>query len=69
MSSAPSQASPNGQVQKLPLKCVGSIDSLVEALQELTEKPGGFKVEVSWTTCTDFVDQRLTQRRDSAGPQ
>lgn len=37
----------NVQVYKLPLKCVRSIDGLVEALQQLTEKPGGFKVEVS----------------------
>lgn len=60
MPSALPQTSPNVQVQKLPLKCVGSIDSLVEALQELTESLGDFKVEVSWTTRTDFVDWRLT---------
>ncbi|EAQ85309.1 predicted protein [Chaetomium globosum CBS 148.51] len=40
------QNDPNVQVYKLPLKCVRSIDGLVEALQQLTEKPGGFKVEM-----------------------
>ncbi|KAH6843240.1 hypothetical protein B0I37DRAFT_384031 [Chaetomium sp. MPI-CAGE-AT-0009] len=46
VSSPLSQNRPNVQVQKLPLKCVGSVESLVEALQGLAGKPDSFKIEM-----------------------
>ncbi|KAH6640362.1 hypothetical protein F5144DRAFT_560081 [Chaetomium tenue] len=73
-----SQNNPNLQVHKLPLKCVRSVDSLVEALQQLTEKPGGFKIEMRHNSYiitsrqelkTKDILARIASQEDISSPQ